>query len=152
MTALGLGLTEAEQIVTAALERGAKLGKALSVAVVDAGGFVLVVKRSEGARPLTPSIAHSKAYSAAIMQRPTKMLKKWQESNPVFFASLTEHATQPIVATDGGMTVKRDGAILGGLGVSGGTAAEDQEICDEVLAELGYELEFPAWGTPAAKG
>jgi len=54
----------------------------------------------------------------------------------------------PIVATEGGVTIKRDGEILGGLGVAGGTGDEDQEIADEVLAALGYELEFQAWGVP----
>jgi uncharacterized protein GlcG (DUF336 family) len=151
VTVLGLGLADAEAIADAALERGRKLGKAVSVAVVDAGGFLLVVKRTDGARPLTPNIAVSKAYSAAVMQRPTKMLMAWQESNPNFFASLTQHAAQPIVATEGGMTVKRDGVIVGGLGIAGGTAGEDQQVADEVLTDLGYELEFPAWGKPAGE-
>jgi hypothetical protein len=52
-----LTLEEAELLVETALAEGAKLGKAFSVAVVDSGGFMLLVKRSDGARPLTPSIA-----------------------------------------------------------------------------------------------
>ncbi|GAA0469713.1 hypothetical protein Ade02nite_32720 [Paractinoplanes deccanensis] len=140
-----LTLSDASAIVDAALRAGSSLGKALSVAVVDAGGFLLVVTRADGARPLTPNIAISKAYSAAVMERPTKMLKPWAESNPGFFASLSAHAAQPIVATEGGVTVKRDDEILGGLGISGGTGDEDQQICDEVLGALGYQLEFPAW-------
>lgn len=139
----------AEEIVAAALEQGQSLGKALSIAVVDAGGFLKLVTRSDGARPLTPNIAITKAYSAAVMERPTKMLKNWAESNPGFFAQLSTMGTHPIVATDGGVTIKRDGEILGGLGISGGTAEEDQQICDEVLSALGYELEFPAWGQAA---
>ncbi|OLT31124.1 hypothetical protein BJF79_09005 [Actinomadura sp. CNU-125] len=142
---------QAEEIVSGALERGAAIGKALSIAIVDAGGFAVLIKRSDGARPLTPSIAMSKAYTAAVMERPSNMLKNWAESNPGFFAQLSTMGTHPIVATDGGVTIKRDGEIIGGLGVSGGTPAEDQQICDEVLAELGYELEFPAWGTGAPR-
>ncbi|MBW8481213.1 GlcG/HbpS family heme-binding protein [Actinomadura parmotrematis] len=145
-----LTLDEAERIVDAALKAGEGLGKALSVAVVDAGGFLRTVKRSDGARPLTPNIAISKAYSSAVMERPTKMLKAWAEGNPAFFASLSQHAAQPIVATDGGVTIKRGGEILGGLGISGGTAEEDQQVCEEVLGGLGYELSFQAWG--GAKG
>ncbi|GIM89200.1 GlcG/HbpS family heme-binding protein [Paractinoplanes toevensis] len=141
-----LALIEAEEIVAACQKAGTALGKALSIAVVDAGGFLLVVKRSDGARPLTPNIAIAKAYSAAVMERPTKMLKPWAESNPGFFASLSTMGAQPIVATEGGVTVKRDGEILGGLGISGGTGDEDQQVCDEVLGSLGYELQFQAWG------
>ena len=141
-----LTLTEAEEIVSAALQHGQSTGKAFSVAVVDAGGFLLVVKRSDGARPLTPNIAIAKAYSAAVMERPTKMLRPWADSNPTFFAQLSTMGAQPIVATEGGVTIKRDGEILGGVGVSGGTGEEDQQVCDEVLGSLGYQLEFQAWG------
>jgi uncharacterized protein GlcG (DUF336 family) len=139
-------LSEAEAIVEAAIKGGQSIGKALSVAVVDAGGFLLVVKRSDGARPLTPNIAIAKAYSSAVMERPTKMLKAWAEGNPGFFASLSSMGSQPIVATEGGVTIKRDGEIIGGLGISGGTGDEDQQICDEVLEAFGYELQFQAWG------
>src|SRR6266700_4466405 len=107
-----LTLEEAERIIEAALKAGQGLGKALSVAVVDAGGFLKSVKRSDGARPLTPSIAIAKAYSSAVMERPTNMLKAWAESNPGFFATLSTMGSQPIVATDGGVTIKRDGEIL----------------------------------------
>ena len=141
-----LTLAEAEEILAGALRRGEALGKALSVAIVDAGGHLISVKRSDGARALTPSIAIAKAYSAAIMERPTNMLYDWAQSNPGFFAQLSEMAAHPIVATEGGVTIKRDGEILGGLGVSGGTPAEDQQACEEVLKELGYELVFAAWG------
>jgi uncharacterized protein GlcG (DUF336 family) len=143
-----LTLAEADEIVSAAQKAAQSIGKAVSVAVVDDGGFLLVVKRPDGARPLTPNIAIVKAYSAAVMQRPTKMLKGWAEGNPGFFASLSSMATHPIVATEGGVTIKRDGEILGGLGIAGGTGDEDQEICDEVLAALGYQLDFAAWGVP----
>jgi uncharacterized protein GlcG (DUF336 family) len=141
-----LTLAQAEDIVAEAVQHGQTIGKPLSVAVVDAGGFLLLVKRSDGARPLTPSIAIAKAYSAAVMERPTRMLRDWADSNPVFFSQLSQMATHPIVAADGGVTIKRDGEILGGLGVSGGTGDEDQQVCDDVLAALGYQLQFQPSG------
>jgi uncharacterized protein GlcG (DUF336 family) len=55
-------------------------------------------------------------------------------------------------ATEGGDTVKRDAEILGGLGVAGGTGDEDQQIADSVLAALGYQWEFQAWGVPGKRG
>ncbi|MEU0114413.1 heme-binding protein [Streptomyces bobili] len=145
-----LTLAAAEEIIEAAHRRAQALGKAVSVAVVDAGGFPVAIRRSDGARPLTPDIARAKAYTAAVMQRPGRMLKKWQESQPVFFAQLSQlpGAAMPILATEGSVTIQRDGEIIGGLGIAGGTADEDQAIADEVLAELGYELEFAAWGVP----
>ncbi|MYT74206.1 MULTISPECIES: heme-binding protein [unclassified Streptomyces] len=151
MTA-ALTLDAAEEIISAAHRRAQDIGKAVSVAVVDAGGFVIAVRRPDGARPLTPDIARAKAYTAAVMQRPGTMLKKWQESQPVFFSQLSQlpGAALPIMAADGSMTIKKDGEIIGGLGIAGGTADEDQVIAEDVLKALGYELEFAAWGVAGA--
>jgi uncharacterized protein GlcG (DUF336 family) len=80
------------------------------------------------------------------MQRPSKMLKPWSDSDPVFFTQVAGMGMHPIVATEGGVTIKRDGELLGGLGVSGGRAEEDQQICEAALTAAGYELEFDAWG------
>jgi len=149
-----LTLDAAEKILDAARQRAQAIGKAVSVAVVDAGGFPIAIRRPDGARPLTPDIARAKAYTAAIMQRPGTMLKKWQESQPVFFAQLSQlpGAALPIMATEGSVTIKKDGEVIGGLAVAGGTAAEDQQIAEDVLKSLGYELEFAAWGVSGGKG
>src|ERR1700741_3149388 len=124
---------DARDLVDAARARGLDLGKALSIAVVDYGGFVVLIERMDGARPMTPDIALSKAYSAAVMQRPTEMLENWRNSDPVFFTQVGRLGQRPIVATKGGYTLKRDGAIVGGLGISGGSPDEDQRICEDVV-------------------
>jgi uncharacterized protein GlcG (DUF336 family) len=141
-----LTLLEARKLIALAQEHSAQYGKAITVAVVDAGGFLLALERQDGARPLTPSIALSKAYSAAVMQRPTNMLKAWSESDPVFFSQVARMGQHPIVATEGGVTIKRDGEVVGGIGVSGGRPEEDQAICEAALTAAGFELTFEAWG------
>jgi uncharacterized protein GlcG (DUF336 family) len=52
---------------------------------------------------------------------------------------------RPIVATKGGFTLKRDGAILGGFGISGGSPDEDEQICQAVVRAAGFEVDFPQW-------
>ena len=136
---------QARALADAARAQGLAIGKALSIAVVDYGGFIVLVERMDGARPMTPSIALSKAYSAAVMQRPTVMLEGWRNSDPVFFTQVGRMGQHPIVATKGGYTLKRDGAILGGIGISGGSPDEDQKIAEDVLRAHGFELEFPEW-------
>jgi uncharacterized protein GlcG (DUF336 family) len=140
-----LPFAEARTLADDARARGLELGKALSIAVVDYGGFVVLVERMDGARPMTPSIALSKAYSAAVMQRPTYMLEGWRNSDPVFFTQVGRMGQHPIVATKGGYTLKRDGVILGGLGISGGSPDEDQKICEDALRAAGFDLDFPEW-------
>jgi uncharacterized protein GlcG (DUF336 family) len=141
-----LSTEEARALIAACQEKAAGFGKAVTIAVVDAGGYLVALERQDGARPLTPSIATSKAYTAAVMQRPGNMLKGWAESEPVFFGQVARMGLEPIVATDGAVPIKRGGELLGGLGVSGGRPEEDQEIAETALAAGGYELEFDAWG------
>ena len=144
-----LPFQQARDLVEGARARAVELGKALSMAVVDYGGFIVVIERMDGARPMTPDIALSKAYSAAVMQRPTMMLENWRQSDPVFFTQVGRMGHRPIVATKGGYTLKRDGVILGGLGISGGSPDEDQQICEDVLRAAGFDLDFPQWaGAP----
>lgn len=140
-----LPFQDARMLADDARTRALETGKALSIAVVDYGGFVVLVERMDGARPMTPSIALSKACSAAVMQRPTSMLENWRNSDPVFFTQVGRMGQHPIVATKGGYTLKRDGVIVGGLGISGGSPDEDQKICEDVLRAAGFDLDFPEW-------
>lgn len=147
-------LEEARALIASIQAIAADLGKPMTVCVVDTGGFIVAVERMEGARPLTPAIAHAKAYTGAIMQRPGTMLKGWAESQPGFFAQVATMGHQPIVATDGAITIKRNGELLGGIGVSGGTGPEDEETCIQALKQLGYDTNFAEWNAmrPAHKG
>jgi uncharacterized protein GlcG (DUF336 family) len=140
-----LSLKAAREILELAQGRARSIKRPICAAVVDTGGFLVAVERMDGARPLTPNIALAKAYTAAVMQRPGKMLKGWAESQPGFFAQVSRMGHQPIVATEGSVTIKKDGVLLGGLGISGGTGDEDQKICEEALAAAGYDTTFSEW-------
>lgn len=137
-----LTLAEARRVVAAAQEHAEGLDKPITVVVVDAAGFAVLVERMDGARPLQPQIAAAKAYTAVVMQRPCSMLKGWADGDPGFFAQVSTMGHHPIVATGGGFPLKRDGEIVGGIGISGGTGEEDQALAEQTLAGLGYELDF----------
>jgi uncharacterized protein GlcG (DUF336 family) len=140
-----LPFSEARALADDARARGLELGKALSIAVVDYGGFIVLIERMDGARPMTADIALSKAYSAAVMQRPTEMLENWRNSDPVFFTQVGRMGHRPIVATKGGYTLKRGGEIIGGFGISGGSPDEDQQLVLDVVKAAGFETDFAAW-------
>ena len=138
----GITLEEARSVLAAAQKRAEDIDKPITVVVVDAAGFPVLIERMDGARPLQPQIATAKAYTAAVMQRPCSMLKGWAEHEPVFFAQVSRMGHQPIVATGGGFPLKRDGEIVGAVGISGGTGDEDEAVAQNALADLGYELDF----------
>ncbi|WP_330555569.1 GlcG/HbpS family heme-binding protein [Burkholderia multivorans] len=140
-----ISLEAARALIAVAQAEATKINKPMTVAVVDTSGFIVAVDRMDGARPLTPSIATAKAYTAGVMQRPSKMLKQWAETQPAFFNQVATMGHQPIVATDGGVPIKKDDVLLGGIGVSGGTGEEDQQVCEAALTAMGYQLVFAEW-------
>ena len=138
-------LEAARRLIAAVQAKAREMNRPMTAAVMDAGGFLLALERMDGTRALTPQICMAKAYTAVVMERPSNMLHKWAEGEPVYFNQVARMGHQPVVATQGGMPIKKDGEIIGGLGVGGGTAEDDQKICEEALRELGYELDFVAF-------
>ena len=138
----GIALAEARRIVAGAQKRAEEIDKPITVVVVDPAGFPVLIERMDGARPLQPQIATSKAYTAAVMQRPCSMLKGWAEHEPTFFAQVSRMGHHPIVATGGGFPLAREGEIIGAIGISGGTGDEDEALARAALADLGYTLDF----------
>lgn len=140
---MSLTVEAAEEIIAACAKQAAAIGRTIGVAVVDDQGSVLVARRQEDLRPLTLELATAKAYTAAVMETPTRTLESWQQSRPVVLMQLSQLGRYPVVPGDGGIPVRRDGKVLGGLGMSGARGEEDR-ICEEVLAGLGYDTEFAA--------
>jgi len=132
----------ARKIVAVAIEQARAAKIMISCCVVDAGGHIVALERMDGARAHTPQICMAKAYTAVVMERPSSMLHQWASGEPVYFNQVARMGHQPVVATQGGIPIKKNGEIIGGLGVGGGTAEDDQKICEEALKELGYELDF----------
>jgi uncharacterized protein GlcG (DUF336 family) len=139
---MNISLADAKKIIEGACRHAVQLNKPVTVAVVDSGGYLIALERMDGGRPIQGSIATAKAYTAAVMQRPSIMLKAWADSQPGFFAQVATMGLHPIVATEGGIPIKRAGELIGGLGIAGGTGPEDQQLCEGLLRELGYELDF----------
>ncbi|MFF0079149.1 heme-binding protein [Streptomyces canus] len=137
-----LTVEAAEEIVAACVKRAQAIDRTIGVAVVDERGEVLVSRRHEDTRPLTLRLGAAKAYTAAVMEIPTRALESWQETRPVILMQLSQLGQNPVVPGDGGIPVKRDGKVIGGVGMSGAPGQEDR-ICKEALESLGYETDFP---------
>lgn len=75
------------------------------------------------------------------MEIPTRALESWQQTRPVILMQLSQLGKNPVVP-GGGVPVKRDGNVIGGVGMSGAPGQEDR-ICKEALESLGYETDLP---------
>jgi uncharacterized protein GlcG (DUF336 family)/mannose-6-phosphate isomerase-like protein (cupin superfamily) len=110
----------AEAVNNIAVERGVEP----VVAVVDAGGDLIYLLRPDGAQVASTNVSVDKARTAAIYRRPSKDFED-QASNGRPSALHLARA----VPLQGGMPIVHDGEVVGGIGVSGASSAdEDQEL------------------------
>lgn len=121
-------LVQAEAVADATMQHGRELGAApLTVAILDAGGHLVVLKRDDGSGILRPEIAIAKAYGALGMGLSSRELGRRAEKQPAFFAALTSIAGGRLAPAAGGVLIHaEDGAVIGAVGVSGDVSDVDE--------------------------
>jgi glc operon protein GlcG len=95
------------------------------VAVVDEGGLLIALARMDGAPPLSPQIAEAKAVGSAMLQRDGAGLAEIAKDRPGFFSVADRLVRVPIVPGLGSVLIKREGKVLGSVGVSGARPEQD---------------------------
>jgi uncharacterized protein GlcG (DUF336 family) len=125
---LGVALT----LLDAAKRKALSIGKKLVFAVVDASGELLALHRMEGAYLVSISHAQSKARSAVRIQLDTKDITPLALPGAPFYGVQYEPGFFSIIA--GGRLLRDGEAILGAIGVSGGTIEEDLSVADAVVS------------------
>lgn len=125
-----LSLAQANLIADKALDKAQSLGfQPQTVAVLDAGGHIKVMKRSDGASLLRPEIAFGKAWGVLGMGFGGRDLAKRAEQAPAFFTALNAISNGRMVPVAGGVLIKNtQNEIIGSVGISGDTSDND-EIC-----------------------
>jgi uncharacterized protein GlcG (DUF336 family) len=120
----------ANTIADSALQKGRALDFApLTVAVLDAGGQIKVLKREDDASLLRPEIALGKAWGVLGMGFGGRELARRAEQMPMFFTALNAMSAGRMVPLPGGVLVRnREGRLIGSVGISGDTSDND-EIC-----------------------
>jgi uncharacterized protein GlcG (DUF336 family) len=123
-----LTLDAATTIIDAGLAAGrkAKLG-ALTVAVLDAGGHIVALKREDGSSILRPEIAMGKAWGALGMGMSSRAIQDRLGARPVFLGALATASGGRMIPVPGGVLIKdKAGAIIGAVGVTGDTSDADE--------------------------
>lgn len=134
--AAGLTLAAARRAIAGALAVGRELRVALSVAVVDGGDQLVAFERMDGADLVTVRLAQDKAFTALVNRMPTGDLAPIVQPGAEFYGYDSIAAGRTIVFA-GGLPLERDGVLVGAIGVSGGTAAEDQRAAAAGAAAFG---------------
>jgi uncharacterized protein GlcG (DUF336 family) len=123
-------LAQAKRVADAALAPARKNGWTMVIAIVDPGGHLVYLEKMDQTQVGSVGIAEQKAYSAAIYKRPTKMFQDRLASGG---AGLLVLRLKDAIPVEGGVPIILDGKLIGALGVSGGSSAED-EVCAEAGA------------------
>jgi uncharacterized protein GlcG (DUF336 family) len=117
-------LDRAQAVLAAAVAEARKRNWKMNLAVVDSGGNLVSFQRMDGAMLASIQIAEHKARAAATFRRPTKVFE--DGINLMHLNYLL--AFDGVIASRGGIPLIEQGAIIGAIGVSGGTDSQDEIV------------------------
>lgn len=112
----------AKSAAAPALAEARKNGWTMAVTIVDPGGNLVYFEKIDGTQIGSVSVSMAKAKSAAMFKRPTKA---FQDVVAAGGDGLRILGLEGAVPVEGGIPLVKDGKIVGAIGVSGGTAAQD---------------------------
>ena len=121
-----------DRLCAAAREKAGEMGLAISFSICDENGLPRVFRRYGQALVLSITLVPGKAYTAAVTQCRTKDVAAAAEEGGPLMAIETNDPRITLVA--GGYPLFVDGVCAGGIGVGGGSEAEDCAIAEHVLS------------------
>ena len=135
ITTTNLDLADARTLLHAAAEASRQMGVPMCPAVADAAGNLIAFERMDGGKVSSVSIAIDKAFTAAAARNPTSFYGEVsQPGKAAWGISGTNDGHFCVVG--GGLPITRDGVVVGGIGVSGGTADQDEEIASNAVTRF----------------
>src|SRR5690242_13290761 len=120
-------LEEAQRVASAAVLESERRGLKTAVAVVDARGDLVVAVRLDGARHYYPDVAYGKAMGAAMWEEPSRVLAQRSGTNSVQ-QRVNRLNGDRIVFAPGAVPLRRNGVVIGAIGVGGSGPDSDEEI------------------------
>lgn len=119
-------LDMAKKAVEAAEAEAKKNGWSMAIAAVSIGGYLIHASTMDQTQFASIGIAQHKARAAAMFRRPTKVFEDRVASGGAGIAALS---LDGVIASEGGIPIMKDGKVIGALGCSGGTGAQDGQAC-----------------------
>lgn len=125
---VSLPLATAEKIIDAALAAGRAEGMLpLTVAVLDAGGNIVVIKRADGSGIMRTDIAFGKAWGALGMGISSRTIRDRLRERPAFQSALAVASDGRFIPVPGAVLVlDAAGTVIGSVGISGDTSEKDE--------------------------
>ena len=131
-TAKFITLEAAKKMVAAAEAEAQKNGWSVAIAIVDVSGGLIVFQKMDETQMGSIAVSQGKARAAALFKRPSKLLEEAIAGGKQAFLSV-----EGIVPMQGGLPVVVEGKIIGAVGVSGVTSAQDEQVAQAAIGALG---------------
>jgi len=129
-----VSLEDAQRVISAGMEKAREIGQPQNVAVVDAGGNLVSHVRMDGAWLGSVDVSINKAFTARAFDISTKDLAENSQPGDQFYGIDSSNEGRVMIFA-GGIPIKNgSGAVVGGVGVSGGTGEQDQTVAEAAAA------------------
>lgn len=126
---------QAKKAMAAAEAEAQKNNWAVVIAILDAGGNLMMLSRLDNAQWGSIEVAKAKAKAAVAFRRPTKVFQDLIAQGGANLRLLNLTGDSGVL--EGGVPVIVDGKVIGGIGVSGVTSAQDAQIAMAGTAAIG---------------
>jgi uncharacterized protein GlcG (DUF336 family) len=120
--------------IRAAEEEAARGGFKMAFAVVDAGGHLVASHRMDGAPWITPEVALGKAWTAAAWGTPSAAQGDKMKELHAFSAAISAATHGRFTPQIGGLPILDGDELVGAMGASGATGAEDEAVVRAALS------------------
>ena len=127
-----VSLENAKKVAAPALAEAEKNHWNMAVAIVDTSGNLVYYEKMDNTQIGSANVAIEKARTAALFKRPTKAFQDVLASGGDGLRTLS---LKGVTAIEGGIPLVMDGKIVGAIGVSGATSAQDAQ-CAKVGADV----------------
>lgn len=127
-----LDINDASAIIASARSKANEIGVPMCIAVTDESGNLIAFERMNEAKITSIALAIDKGFTAAGVKKSTQALGEVsQPGNPAYGLSSTLYGRMVVIA--GGLPVLADGEVVGAIGVSSGSPAQDLEVAEAGL-------------------
>lgn len=124
-------LEAAKKMAAAGAAEAQANGWNVAIAIVDAGGGLILFHKLDETQPGSIAVAQGKASTAAMFKRPTKAIEEAIAAGKQAFLAI-----EGMVPIQGGLPVVVEGKVIGAVGVSGVMSAQDEQVAQAALGAL----------------
>ncbi len=127
-----LDINDAQLLIKGAREHANKINNPMCIAITDDSGNLIAFERMDGAKAHSILISQDKAYTAGAARKATHEYNEVNTPGNLAYGIDTECGGR-ISTVGGGYPIFMDELCLGGIGVSGGSPAQDMEVSQAAL-------------------